>query len=451
MQVFRHPIESSYNKEERAHYIRGFLISTKPTQRTRTDPVNGFSISKATAHEKVKTFLGKSFAIIPESLSDVDPKGDGHFYAHGRDALVQGYDRHAHGKIKGLYGPFFYNDGSGDYWYDFNIKLFNSQSAAALIEHGERMWIPFAVSPHIVRQEESPHDSKDWEGVGVALVRRGAYGDGAVISKLCEGTDSQCSHSMAGAYYQSAGMVEGQPAEPLTKDQLSDLHAAMRVNTENIMEIEISNFIHRGPPLENPLERIESETPDYVTRSQQSQQYALRSIQGAEAKPYLSDVLVNAQAGGPSHREFNEQTGAETIVRDPPLVDQYKAIVNRDLDQQFNAINLDDPNAWEQQGELRTAMDQRESQVDSEYASVINEIQGDINSEKMDLNNEGQLVSERFGWQSASEAMAQGQYGQTNGGIRGVTDSTVNVGAGGGGGECCIFNQYGGGGCGPCR
>jgi hypothetical protein len=52
--------------------------------------------------------------------------------------------------------------------------------------------------------------------------------------------------------------------------------------------------------------------------------------------------------------------------------------------------------------------------------------------------------------------MALGEYGQTNGGIVGITNSDVNVvgaggGAVGGSGECCIFNQYGGGGCGPCR
>jgi predicted CopG family antitoxin len=199
MQVLEHPIQSNYNKEERAHYIRGFLISTKPTGRTYTDPVSGFSISKETGHEKVKSFIGKSFAIIPESLEDPSPerKKDGHFYGSSRDEIVQGYDKHAHGIIKDVIGPFYYNDGTKDYWYDFNIKLFNSQSAAALIENGEKMWVPFAVSPHIIRQEEDPHDSKEWEGLGVALVRRGAYGNNAVITKLCNGTESQCNKSMA--------------------------------------------------------------------------------------------------------------------------------------------------------------------------------------------------------------------------------------------------------------
>jgi hypothetical protein len=196
VQILEHPIVT-YDKEERANHIRGFLISTKVSERTHLDPETGFSISKENGHERVKTFLGRPFSIIPESLDSAG--GDGHFYGFTEDDLIKGYDNHAHGTINQLYGPFYYDDNSGDYWYDFGAKLFNSAAAQTLKDYGERMWTKFAVSPHIVRQEESPINQKNWKGIGVALVKRGAYGVQAVISKLCNGTKMQCAKTMSSA------------------------------------------------------------------------------------------------------------------------------------------------------------------------------------------------------------------------------------------------------------
>ena len=45
-----------------------------------------------------------------------------------------------------------------------NIKLSGSKAASALLEHGAKTWVPFAVSPHIWAFDgNEPH--ADWEGI----------------------------------------------------------------------------------------------------------------------------------------------------------------------------------------------------------------------------------------------------------------------------------------------
>ena len=126
MQVVLPQPTQSYQTEE-GHFIKTFLISTKPNQA-------GWGISKETGHQKLQSFIGKPFVIIPDNLSSSKQKG--HIFADSRDGLLQEYKKHTHGIIESLSSPYFYGDGTDDYFYMANIKLNDSKAASALLEHG---------------------------------------------------------------------------------------------------------------------------------------------------------------------------------------------------------------------------------------------------------------------------------------------------------------------------
>src|SRR4030095_1352407 len=185
----RDQITVSYDPQRQGHFARGFLISTK---KTLPAPQGEFQISRETGHEMVKSFVGTDFMIDAQLLANKD---DGHFYGHGLPALLEGYRKKSHGRIERVLGPYEYNDGSGDYWYDFEMRLRDSGAAAALQEFGAQCWSPFSVSPHIWDYPElnqSPLDLRKWRGVGVALVMRGAFGPQAVITRFCKGSSDVC-------------------------------------------------------------------------------------------------------------------------------------------------------------------------------------------------------------------------------------------------------------------
>ena len=195
MQILEVP--SLDNKE---HTIETFLISTKGNDAN-------WKIDKETGHEKVKSFIGKDFSIIPELLfRPLEQGGGGHVFGP-RDYVLKKYADNSHGKIVELRGPFYdgklvgqdrftVNTGKDDYYYNAIVKLNDSRAASALLEHGNNTWVPFAVSPHIFINEEGGGNDevgwKDWSGAALALVIKGAYGNEAVISKLCNGPHKAC-------------------------------------------------------------------------------------------------------------------------------------------------------------------------------------------------------------------------------------------------------------------
>ena len=188
MQVLEPPSSSQISITD-GNFARGFLISTRET---RPAPQGRFRINKETGHDNVKTFLATHFMIDHQLLDNQD---DGHFYGHGLPALLEGYTKKSHGIIEKLYGPFYYPDDSGDYWYEYGMRLRDSGAAAALEQYGNKSWEPFSVSPHIWDYPELGQDQLDlrkWRGVGVALVMRGAFGNQAVISRLCKGSSDIC-------------------------------------------------------------------------------------------------------------------------------------------------------------------------------------------------------------------------------------------------------------------
>src|SRR6476659_3422780 len=228
LQILEPPQTESYTNEK-GHYIKTFLISTKANEA-------GWKVSRCSIAEAVKSFVGKPFVIIPDHLSSQRQKG--HIFANSRDELLEKYKTHTHGIIESVSEPFSYNDGTDDVFYTANIKLNDSKAASALLESGAKTWVPFAVSPHIWHHAGPEDNITKWEGISLSLVPKGAYGQEAVINKYCKGEEGACQKSLAAAFVK-------QEAVPLKDFQLDDLHAAMRVNTEENMESEISDLLFR--------------------------------------------------------------------------------------------------------------------------------------------------------------------------------------------------------------
>jgi len=194
VQILAHnPEIQSYSNDE-GHFITGFLIGTKLNDAR-------WAINKTTGHDHVKKFVGTDFAIIPELINKpLSEGGGGHYFGQDtREDLLKGYADNSHGKITRVKGPYSYNDGTDDYYYNFDIKLRDSKAASVLLENGASTWVPYSVSPHIWPLEGPDDNFTRWDPIGVALVIKGAYGPQAVISKMCKGTATQCEKSMAGS------------------------------------------------------------------------------------------------------------------------------------------------------------------------------------------------------------------------------------------------------------
>ena len=181
-----------FHSDDTGHYITGFGISTKPAD-------GDWSIDRETGHDIIPKFQGRHFAIIPELINTpIRLGGGGHYW--GKDTLedlLAGYEKHSHGIITNIRGPFYYNDGTKDYRYDFDIKLSGSKAAAALREHGARTWVPYSISPHVYHGPLAQPPYKQWEPIGAALVIKGGFGPEAVIRKLCTGTKEACEKSFS--------------------------------------------------------------------------------------------------------------------------------------------------------------------------------------------------------------------------------------------------------------
>lgn len=191
MQVLDHQPDTRSWSDSSGHYIECYGIGTKYNEAK-------WKINKETGHEKVQKFPGHHFAVIPELIQKpLSEGGGGHYFGlDTKDDLLQGYAANSHGVIERLKGPYSYNDGTNDYFYNFVIKLRDSKAAAALVQHGANTWVPYSVSPHIWPISGPDHDIQDWEPIGAALVIKGAYGPQAIISKMCKGTAVQCEKSL---------------------------------------------------------------------------------------------------------------------------------------------------------------------------------------------------------------------------------------------------------------
>lgn len=179
--------------EQESTLLDSFLIGTKQNEA-------GWAINKETGHQLIKDFVGKDFVIIPERIFAPLSQGrGGHVEGANYDDEMAQITTHSHGKIVKVKGPYPYNDESDDYFYRCNIKLSGSKAASALIENGSKTWVPFAVSPQIWPVTGNDDDITDWKPMGLFLVIKGAYGDKAVVEKMCTGSALACGKSLSAA------------------------------------------------------------------------------------------------------------------------------------------------------------------------------------------------------------------------------------------------------------
>jgi len=220
------------------HYINGFLIGTKQTQE---QPIP-WRISKTTATLELmkKRFIGKPFMIMPDLIENAQNPGfNGHFEGKNKDETLQGYIDNAHGFIEDVTGPFPYNDGTNDFYFKHITQLNGSRSASILQQYGQNTILPFATSPHIwIDDSESPNNSEavNYDGIGIALVVKGAFGNISVINKMCSGSGQTCKKSLSASTAQTYAENDAQTSKII----FSSLHsknatsqAYMSLNTQS--------------------------------------------------------------------------------------------------------------------------------------------------------------------------------------------------------------------------
>lgn len=231
-----HPIKSY--SDETGHYIRTFGISTRMNG-------NGDAISKKTAHDKVKQFVGHNFAIIPSMLKGPTK---GHYFGNDTEPdLLNGYATNSHGKITKIIGPFYYPDGTNDYYYDFIIKLRDSKASAVLQKYGPTLWTPFSISPHIMPLDGPDWDITDWRPVGTALVDRGAFGPEAIVSKFCTGSAVECKKSLGAALNASIDIVPCEKSDNESAEILSS-YCSKAASLLHTMAENITSTVTNAPP-----------------------------------------------------------------------------------------------------------------------------------------------------------------------------------------------------------
>jgi hypothetical protein len=176
-------------EQEDVHLIESFLIGTK-------ENAAGWKINNG---NNIQDWVGKDFVMIPEKIFDPNERQPGHPDNATYEEDMAEIKKHSHGKIVKVKGPYNYEDGSNDYYYKAVIKLKDSLSASALVENGNRTWVPFAVSPQIYR-EEGPRDNiTKYKPMALVLVIKGAYGESAVVEKMCSGSALKCGTSLKAA------------------------------------------------------------------------------------------------------------------------------------------------------------------------------------------------------------------------------------------------------------
>jgi len=288
MQVLAHNPEIQSYANEEGHFITGFLIGTKPNEAR-------WRISKRTGHEMVQKFIGRDFAIIPELIkTPLSQGGGGHYFGQDtKEDLLKGYAEHSHGKYVRVKGPYSYNDGSDDYYYNFDVKLRDSKAAAALQQHGADTWVPFSHSPHIWPLAGPDDDIYDWEPIGGALVIKGAYGPQAVISKLCKGTAAQCEKSLGAATNKEIIHEMDTEIADFISSLVSKSASSQHIMTEN-KEISAPVVTNLTAEVAKPNTTVDSQTAitnAQLTRVVTAEEFQASEKEKAELKKQVTQLL----------------------------------------------------------------------------------------------------------------------------------------------------------------
>ena len=188
MQVMMEPRLDT--ETEDTHLIETFLLSTKPNQA-------GWYVDNL---DNLQDWVDKDFVIIPEKIFDLDQRQPGHTQ-HGLtyEEHMAEIKKNSHGKIIKIKGPYEYDDGTDDKYAKAIVELDNSKSASTLLENGSKTWTKFAVSPTVWQEAGTEELITKYRPMGLFLVIRGAYGNQAVVEKMCSGSKLKCGRALNAA------------------------------------------------------------------------------------------------------------------------------------------------------------------------------------------------------------------------------------------------------------
>jgi len=321
LQVLEHP--RLVTEKEDVHLIRSFLISTKPNKAL-------WRISKETGHDKVKQFIGKDFVIIPERIFKPLEEGrGGHVQGKNYEDEMKQIKDNSHGKIEKLYGPFYYDDNSDDYWYEAGSRLNGSKAATVLLNNGEKTWTKFAVSPHVWPRNGDDDNLTDWDPMGLFLVIEGAYGNDATVKKYCSGSETVCSKSLA------AALLDVINSSLNTQTATDNIMSAQQLETTStVPEVKTTQTFQ---PIQAPVvelkkdENITLTKEEYDTvQKQLKEQEELRN-EVSQLKQERNTNILTGVFGSIEDQEQRENVIKKYIDKDVNLVNQaindYKSLV----------------------------------------------------------------------------------------------------------------------------
>ena len=265
----------SYERDNK-HYVRGQLISTKMGD-------NGWSPSRKTIEKRVKLFEKYPFIVSPKQL---DPSSHYLVGSDYQEQLILQKDV-TKGFISNIFGPFEYNDGTDDVYYDFEAEVTDKPISEALLTGR----LPFMTSPYIWPVDENgtplPMDKikrkqgvEDWIPVHVALVDNAAWGENSKIHKQCVGPQGKCNQALAGSSEDVAKIISSQiltekqtnvTMENNSTDSNSQTSTTttstgqpieVRFTTDNVPKTNVPNTEEQKPEVNPEIEALKKESAE---------------------------------------------------------------------------------------------------------------------------------------------------------------------------------------------
>ena len=183
----------------------------------------------------------------------------------------------------------------------------------------------------------------------------------------------------------------------------------------------------------------------------------------------VSDKLAYEENVGVNMPSISEMMAHDQILKGRPqslnqffnprltnTVETYSQVVTQDA--QDYLLKFRPELSPETEKAVENSITHRETQVRLVAEQVKQEVTDDLKDGTLHLNENHELVNDKLGGISALQAQREGKLGQPNGGIRGITGSSKYLPSGkelpasaAGQGECCVYNYFGGGGCGLCN
>jgi len=344
VQILEEPIKFESYQDETGSYIKGFLISTKPNK-------NKWKVNKATINDKVQQFIGKDFSVIPSRIGKQWAL-DGHV-SGTKEEVMKAYAENSYGKIEKVLGPFNYNDGTDDVYYEHITKLTNNKVASALLTHGKNTKVPFATSPHIFALEGSDENGWDnWQAASIVLVSNPAYGNQSIITKMCNGSAPVCtkalenrvasvveaitSYSSMSAQNETLDMSETNTA-PTTSVPESQIQVTeQKAVTPTITKTDITNEVPKTPE-----QSTQSTADSEKVKILEAKIATMENEKKAEILNSMFSVISDEKERNSQIKEIAESRDLDTIKYIKTLVDQlaplYKKQGQSELEKQIKA------------------------------------------------------------------------------------------------------------------